>query len=86
MYKNKKTKKTFFNLDFKWIDDVQINLSAVERRTISLTKRRTVKKIAEEKKITMPIMEAIYNILYNHSPILDEINKLLDRPATDEFY
>jgi len=44
MYKNKKSKKTFFNLDFKWIDDVQINLSAVERRTISLTKRRTVKK------------------------------------------
>ena len=44
MYKNKKTKKTFYNLDFKWIDDVQINLSAVERRTISLTKRRTVKK------------------------------------------
>ena len=47
---------------------------------------KAVKKIAEEKKITMPIMEAIYNILYNHSPILDEINKLLDRPATDEFY
>ena len=44
MYKNKKTKKTFFNLDFKWIDDVQINLSAVERRTVSLTMRRTVKK------------------------------------------
>ena len=44
MYKNKESKKTFFNLDFKWIDDVQINLSAVERRTISLTKRRTVKK------------------------------------------
>ena len=47
---------------------------------------KAVKKIAEEKKITMPIMEAIYNILYNHSPILDEISKLLDRPATDEFY
>ena len=47
---------------------------------------KAVKKIAEEKKITMPIMEAIYNILYNHSPISDEINKLLDRPATDEFY
>ena len=44
MYKNKESKKTFFNLDFKWIDNVQINLSAVERRTISLTKRRTVKK------------------------------------------
>lgn len=44
MYKKKESKKTFFNLDFKWIDNVQINLSAVERRTISLTKRRTVKK------------------------------------------
>ena len=44
MYKKKKSKKTFFNLDCKWIDDVQINLSAVERRTISLIKRRTVKK------------------------------------------
>ena len=38
------SKKTFFDLDFKWIDDVQINLSAVERRTVSLTKRRAVKK------------------------------------------
>ena len=47
---------------------------------------KAVKKIAEEKKITMPIMEAVYNILYNHSAIKDEINKLLDRPATDEFY
>lgn len=47
---------------------------------------KAVKKIAEEKKITMPIMEAVYNILYNHSSINDEINKLLDRPVTDEFY
>ena len=38
------SKKFFFDLDFKWIDDVQINLSAVERRTVSLTKRRAVKK------------------------------------------
>jgi deoxyribose-phosphate aldolase len=44
MPKNILSKKTFFDLDFKWIDDVQINLSAVERRTASLTKRRTVKK------------------------------------------
>ena len=44
MPKNILSKKTFFDLDFKWIDDVQINLSSVERRTISLTKRRTVKK------------------------------------------
>ena len=33
-----------FELDINWINDVQINLSAVERRTSSLTKRRTVKK------------------------------------------
>ena len=38
------SKKFFFDLDFKWIDDVQINLSAVERRTVSLAKRRAVKK------------------------------------------
>ena len=44
MPKKTLSKKIFFDLDFKWIDDVQINLSAVERRTVSLTKRRTVKK------------------------------------------
>ena len=38
------SKKIFFNLDSKWIDNVKINLSAIERRTTSLTKRRTVKK------------------------------------------
>ena len=37
-------KKTFYNLDTSWVNNVQINLSAVERRTLSLTKRRTVKK------------------------------------------
>ena len=36
--------KVFYNLDISWIDSVQINLSAVERRTTTLTKRRTVKK------------------------------------------
>ena len=44
MPKNTLSKKTFFDLDIKWIDDVQINLSAVERRTVSLIKRRTVKR------------------------------------------
>ena len=44
MPKNPLSKRTFFDLDIKWIDDVQINLSAVERRTISLIKRRTVKR------------------------------------------
>ncbi len=47
---------------------------------------KAVKKIAEEKKINMPIMEAIYNILYDKSSIEDEINKLLNRPITDEFF
>ena len=36
--------KDYYNLDTSWIDNVQINLSAVERRTTTLTKRRTVKK------------------------------------------
>ena len=44
MFKSQFSKKTFFDLDLKWIDDIKINLSAVERRTTSLTKRRTVKK------------------------------------------
>ena len=47
---------------------------------------KAVKKIAEEKDINMPIMESIYNILYNHADIKNEIIKLLDRPNTDEFY
>ena len=36
--------KTFYNLDIDWINNIKINLSAVQRRTLSLTKRRTVKK------------------------------------------
>jgi len=31
-------------LDIKWVDQVQVNLSAVQRRTATLTKRRSVKK------------------------------------------
>ena len=40
----KNVKKLFFELDENWIDQVRVNLSAVEWRTTSLTKRRTVKK------------------------------------------
>ena len=36
--------KIFFDLDTSWINNVKINLSAVERRTTTLVKRRTVKK------------------------------------------
>ena len=34
----------FYELNLDWINNIQINLSAVERRTTSLIKRRTVKK------------------------------------------
>ena len=44
-----------------------------------------VYKMAEQKKIDMPIMKSIYNILYNEYSIKDEINNLLERPTTDEF-
>ena len=44
-----------------------------------------VYKMAEQKKIDMPIMKSIYNILYNKYSIKDEINNLLERPITDEF-
>ena len=37
-------KKFFFDLDTSWVNNIQINLSAVERRTSTLVKRRTVKK------------------------------------------
>jgi glycerol-3-phosphate dehydrogenase (NAD(P)+) len=46
---------------------------------------RAVKKIADQKKIDMPIVTSIYNILYNKYAIKDEINNLLERPAIDEF-
>ena len=44
-----------------------------------------VNKIAEQKKIDMPIMKSIYNILYKEYSIKEEINNLLTRPITDEF-
>ena len=40
--------------------------------------------IADDKKIEMPIMNAIYNILYNQYNIKDVINNLLERPIKDE--
>ena len=46
---------------------------------------QAVKKLADEKKIDMPIMISIYNILYNNFSIIDEINNLLERPIKDGF-
>lgn len=37
-------KNKFYDLDLNWINNVQVNLSAIERRTSSLVKRRSVKK------------------------------------------
>ena len=37
-------KNNFYDLDLSWINSIQVNLSAVERRTLSLVKRRSIKK------------------------------------------
>ena len=47
---------------------------------------KAVKKIANEKKVDMPIMNAVYNILYENSDIKNEIENLLERPPKKEFY
>ena len=44
MISKKSNNNVFFDLDLELINNIQINLSAVERRTLSLVKRRTVKK------------------------------------------
>jgi len=41
-------------------------------------------KIASENGIEMPILESVFNILYNGFDIEDEINKLMSRPLTIE--
>ncbi|MDC1047278.1 NAD(P)-dependent glycerol-3-phosphate dehydrogenase [Alphaproteobacteria bacterium] len=41
-------------------------------------------KIASENSIEMPILESVFNILYNGFDIEDEINKLMSRPLTIE--
>ena len=41
-------------------------------------------KIASENNIEMPILQSVFNILYNGFDIEDEINKLMSRPLTIE--
>ena len=41
-------------------------------------------KIASDNGIEMPILESVFNILYNQFDIEDEINKLMSRPLTIE--
>ena len=45
---------------------------------------KAVKKISDNKNIDMPIMNSVYNILYNNLSIKDEIKELLERPIKDE--
>ena len=40
----KNIQKSFFKLDEEWVERIKVNLSAIERRTSTLIKRRTVKK------------------------------------------
>ena len=46
---------------------------------------KAVHDLANSKNIDMPIMKSIYNILYKKFLKNDEINKLLERPTSDEF-
>ena len=43
-----------------------------------------VYNISKNIKIEMPIMEAVYNILYNQYDLKDELVKLLNRPLKEE--
>ena len=45
---------------------------------------KAVYEIANEKKIDMPVMNSIYNILYNGFNIDNEVNNLLDRSVKKE--
>ena len=46
--------------------------------------RKAAEKIASENNIEMPILQSVFNILYNGFDIEDEINKLMSRPLTIE--
>ena len=47
---------------------------------------KAVKIIADNNKIDMPIMNSVYNILYNKASIADEVNSLLNRSSKSETY
>ena len=42
--------------------------------------------LAQQKKIDMPITNAIYEVWYNHADVKAEIKKLMQRPPRPEFY
>ena len=46
---------------------------------------QAVNKIAQEKKVEMPIANSVYRILFEEKDIKEEIKKLMQRPIKDEF-
>ena len=42
------------------------------------------KESSKKNKIEMPIMESVYNILYNKYDLKEELTKLLNRPLKEE--
>tara|TARA_Y100000590_G_scaffold415769_1_gene513951 strand:- start:241 stop:1227 length:987 start_codon:yes stop_codon:yes gene_type:complete len=46
---------------------------------------KAVKNIAEKNNVNMPIMNSIYDILYNKADIKNKISELLERPIKAEF-
>ena len=47
---------------------------------------QAINKIAQEKKVEMPIANSVYRILFEEKDIKEEIRKLMQRPIKDEFY
>jgi len=45
---------------------------------------KAVYNISQKKNIDMPIMESVYNILYQQHDLKEELNNLLSRPITEE--
>ena len=59
------------------------SVKGVQNRFIYGTTKAAL-KIASNNNIEMPILESVFNILYNGFDIEDEINKLMSRPLTIE--
>jgi glycerol-3-phosphate dehydrogenase (NAD(P)+) len=81
-----KSRNTKFGKDIATINNFNIDDVLQSGEVIEgYFSTEAVNKIANEKKIDMPIMKSVYNILYNNASIKKEIKKLLERPMIDEF-
>jgi glycerol-3-phosphate dehydrogenase (NAD(P)+) len=52
--------------------------------TEGITTAKATIKLMEDYKIDMPIVEAVYNCLYNNLPVRDAVTSILSRPARNE--